>query len=179
MFRLVTAVAAVLLSALRARRELLFENLSLRQQLATLVQKDRPRIRTADRVFWVILRRLWSGWSDALIIVEPETVVCWHRAGFRLYWGWLSRKGKRGVRRPLARDVRDLIRRMASENRWGAPCRSPKPCPPGNHWHFDRKPAAIPMRPFPVTLAPSSGTSPGSAVQQTLSVRWAVAALLP
>lgn len=111
----------VFASAFRSRRDLLLENLALRQQLATLMPRRRPLIRPADRAFWVDLRRLWSGWADALVIVKPETVIHWHRAGFRLYWRWLSSRGKRGGRPAVAREVRDLIRRMATENLWGAP----------------------------------------------------------
>jgi putative transposase len=121
MLRLLAALVPALRSAFRSRRELLLENIALRQQLATMVQRGRPRIRPVDRAFWVALRRVWSRWADILVIVKPETVIAWHRAGFRFYWRWLSRKGKRSGRQPLAREVRDLIRRMASENGWGAP----------------------------------------------------------
>src|SRR6266852_3712183 len=111
----------VFVSAFRSHRDLLLENLALRQQLATLAPRRRPLIRTADRLFRVALQRLWSGWADALVIVKPETVIRWHRAGFRPYWRWLSRRGKRGGRPAVAREVRDLIRRMATENLWRAP----------------------------------------------------------
>ena len=120
MVRLLTAFVAALLSGLRSRRELMLENLALRQQLATVLQKRRPRIGPADRAFWVVLRRLWSRWADAVVIVKPETVIGWHRAGFALYWKWLSRKGRSPGRPPLAREVGDLARRMARENGWGA-----------------------------------------------------------
>ena len=119
MVRLLTASVAALLSEFRSRRELVLENLALRQQVATVLQKRRPRIRPADRAFWVVLRRLWSRWSDAIAIVKPETVIRWHRAGFALYWKWLS-KGKAPGRPALAREVGDLVRRMARENGWGA-----------------------------------------------------------
>jgi hypothetical protein len=71
-------------------------------------------------MIWVALRRVWSRWSEALIIVQPETVVGWHRAGFRLFWRWRSRAAKLG--RPTTTiEVRQLIRRMAQENPgWGA-----------------------------------------------------------
>ena len=121
MLRLIATLVPALRSAFRSHRELLLENIALRQQLATMVQRGRPRIRAVDRAFWIALRRVWSRWADILVIVKPETVVAWHRAGFRLYWRWLSRRGKRAGRQPLARKVRDLIRRMATENLWGAP----------------------------------------------------------
>ncbi len=94
MLRLLRATTAALLSGFRSRRELVLENLALRQQLATVLQKRRPLIRPADRAFWVVLRRLWSRWSDAIVIVKPKTVIGWHRAGFALYWRWLFRTRK-------------------------------------------------------------------------------------
>jgi hypothetical protein len=81
----------------------------------------RPKLRPRDRIFWVWLSRLWSNWRSALSIVQPETVIRWHRQGFKLYWRWKSRSGKPG-RPPIARDIRELIRRMSRENStWGAP----------------------------------------------------------
>jgi len=121
MLRLLAALLPTLLSAMRSRRHLVIENLALRQQLATLAGRRHPDIRPADRVFWVLLRRYWCRWAEALAIVRPDTVVHWHRAGFRVYWNWLSRRGRRSGRPPLPREVRALIRRMATENPWGAP----------------------------------------------------------
>ena len=100
MLRLLVAVLPTLRSALRFRRDLVVENLALRQQLATLVSRRRPVIRPADRLFWILLRRLWSGWAESLAIVQPNTVVRWHRAGFRIYWNWLSRCGERSAAVP-------------------------------------------------------------------------------
>jgi len=121
MLRLAAVVIRWLGSFGRPRRELLLENIALRQQLATMIQKGRPRIRTADRVFWVALRHVWSHWAEVLVIVKPETVVRWHRAGFRRYWQRLSRRGMRRGRPVVPGEVRDLIRRMAAENHWRAP----------------------------------------------------------
>jgi putative transposase len=121
MLRLLAALLPTLLSAMRSRRDLVLENLALRQQLVVLAGLRHPDIRPVDRVFWVLLRRLWSGWAETLAIVRPDTVVRRHRAGFRIYWNWLSRQGKRSGRPPLPREVRALIRRMATENPWGAP----------------------------------------------------------
>jgi putative transposase len=81
-------------SAFGTRRNLAVENLALRQQLAILKRTSRrPRLTQADRVFWVMLSRLWSGWAEALIVVKPETVIGWHRKGFRLFWSWKARRG--------------------------------------------------------------------------------------
>jgi putative transposase len=121
MLRLLVALLPTLRSALRFRRDLMVENLALRQQLATLVSRRRPVLGPADRLFWILLRRFWSGWAESLAIVQPDTVVRWHRAGFRIYWNWLSRCSERSGRPPLPREVRALIRRMAAENPWGAP----------------------------------------------------------
>src|SRR5438093_6876326 len=67
----------------RSRCNLGLEILALRQQLGILRRKiPRPRLRTQDRIFWILLRRLWPAWSNVLVIVKPETVVAWHRAAF-------------------------------------------------------------------------------------------------
>ncbi len=107
---------------LTPKARLAVENLALRQQLAVLKQSvKRPKLRLRDRVFWVWLSRLWPNWRSVLAIVQPETVVKWHRQGFRLYWRWKSRSGKPG-RPSIQREIRDLIRRMSRENpTWGAP----------------------------------------------------------
>ena len=76
-----------ILRLFRARRSLLLENLALRQQLAALKRRHpRPRLAAFDKVFWVLARKFWSGWKQALIVVSPETVVRWHRSRFALYW---------------------------------------------------------------------------------------------
>ncbi len=69
-----------------------------------------------------MLRRLWSGWKSALILVQPDTVVRWHRAGFKVYWTWLSRRRNSPGRKRLSRELRELIFRIVAENSaWGAP----------------------------------------------------------
>ena len=103
------------------RAALVAENLALRQQLIVFQRSvKRPKLRKRNRIFWVWLSRLWSGWQSALTLVQPETVVKWQRQGLKLYWRWTSRK-KPG--RPSAdRKIRDLIRRISRENpTWGAP----------------------------------------------------------
>ena len=111
-----------LLSAFKTRRSLALENLALRQQLA--VQKrsvKRPRLSNVDRGFWVLLRRFWTDWARVLIIVKPETVVRWHRSGFKRYWTWKSRRRRPG-RPGVAPELRELIRDMCRANPlWGAP----------------------------------------------------------
>jgi putative transposase len=94
MFRFIGLCLGTLVRLLRARRSLLLENLALRQQLAVLKhQHPRPRLDLLDKLFWVAVRRFWSGWQQSVIVVRPETVVRWHRAGFRLYWKLISKVG--------------------------------------------------------------------------------------
>ena len=106
-----------------SRRDLLLENLALRQQLALRRRRrPQPRFALSDKLLWVILRRLWPGWRSALLLVQPETVNRWHRAGFKLYWKWISRRRVRVGRKCVSRELRELIFRMVAENKtWGAP----------------------------------------------------------
>jgi hypothetical protein len=86
-----------------------------------LADEPRPRQRIRDRFLWILLLRFWPRWRDGLIIVQPETVIRWHREGFRRYWRRKSRYRHDGRPRVDA-EVRSLIRRMADENpTWGAP----------------------------------------------------------
>lgn len=123
MIRILRVITATSGKILRSRRDLLLENLALRQQLAVLAKKPpRPRPSLTDKLFWVALRRLWSGWRRALLIVEPSTVVRWHREGFMLYWKWISRYRVRAGRKPLSKELRELIFRMVAENpTWAEP----------------------------------------------------------
>src|ERR1700730_5189539 len=113
MFRFIALCFGTLVRLLRARRSLLFENLVLRQMVAVLKRRHpRPRLDLVDKLFWVAVRRYWSGWQPSLIAVTPETVVRWHRGGFGLYGKLISR----------VREVQELIFRMVVENpTWGAP----------------------------------------------------------
>src|SRR4029453_7464591 len=79
-------------AAVSDRAELVAENLVLRQQLAVLTRptRKRPRLRRGDRVFWVLARPLWRRWSQHRAVVQPETVIRWHRQGWWLFWRWRS-----------------------------------------------------------------------------------------
>jgi putative transposase len=103
--------------------DLLLENAALRQQVAVLKKENaRPKISRFDRIFWVWLSRLWKKWQDALIIVTPETVVRWHRKGFRFYWKLISQRNKNKCKQPINKEIKRLIQQMAKENpTWGAP----------------------------------------------------------
>ena len=119
---MISSLVPALISAFKARRELALENVALRQQLAVLRRSvKRPRLSKVDRGFWVLLRRIWTDWESVLVIVKPETVVRWHRCGFRRYWTWKSRRRRPG-RPSVAPEIRELIRNMSRANPlWGAP----------------------------------------------------------
>lgn len=104
-------------SGLRRQAALQIENAALRHQLAVLQRqkRGRPQLRPVDRLFWTWLCRLWPGWRRALVIVKPDTVLRWHRRGFRCYWRWKIRP--RGLGRPrIARAVQALIHEMCRAN---------------------------------------------------------------
>src|SRR6516162_6332128 len=110
-----------LAAAVQPKALLIADNLCLRQQLLVLQGRmPRPRLEDADRRFWILTCRWLSGWRTSLLIVKPETVLRWHRRGWRTYWRRRSRRPGRPGRRPIAPELRTLIRRMTMENRlWG------------------------------------------------------------
>src|SRR5215469_11610878 len=123
LLNILQTMLTVLRSSVRSRAALELENVALRHQICVLQRsaKKRLRLTPADRLFWVVLSRIWTEWRAALAIVQPETVIAWHRKGFRLFWTWKVRRGKPG-RPGVPREVRDLIRRISRENPlWGAP----------------------------------------------------------
>ncbi len=119
LFHLMAALCCCCIAFFRTRNQQALVVLALRQQLATYAQACvKPRLTLLDRAFWVALSRYWLGWKDVLVIVKPDTVVRWHRKGFRLYWRWRS---KRGPGRPrITMEVQSLIKRFALDNGWGA-----------------------------------------------------------
>src|SRR5580693_7154178 len=122
MVMLVFVMFAYVRALLVSRHKLALEAVALRQQLAVFKRRQsRPKLRRLDRMFWIIQRSVWPGWRESLILVKPETVVSWHRAGFRTFWRWRSRSGNPG-RPKISREIRQLIRRMNADNpSWGAP----------------------------------------------------------
>ena len=120
MFALLFCFFGTFRSAFRARAHLTLENLALRQQLANLHRTSgRPRIRFVDRAFWMLLSKVWSGWSHVILLVKPETVIRWHRMGFRLFWRWKSRS-RGAAKGEISVEVKALIRTMAEANpTWG------------------------------------------------------------
>jgi putative transposase len=123
MFTVIAALLTSLSSTWQTRAALQVEILALRHQIGVLRRssRTRPRLTPADRLFWAALSRVWVDWRAALVIVRPETVIGWHRKGFRLFWTWKGRLGRAG-RPTVSREIRDLIRRMSQQNPlWGAP----------------------------------------------------------
>src|ERR1019366_10702603 len=122
MLPVLVSLLATLRDSFRTRAGLQAEVLALHHQLLVLQrrnQKQRYQLSVFDRLLWVWLSRIWPDWKSALRIVKPETVIAWHRRGFRLYWCWKSRP--RHGRPPVTTEMRDLIRRISAANpSWGA-----------------------------------------------------------
>jgi putative transposase len=116
------AIGASLASFFRSRRVLQLEVLALRHQLAVYERSGRrPRLQPVDRLLWAWLARAWSDWRDALVVVQPRTVIAWQRKRFRVHWTRLSQHITPG-RPQVAKEFRDLIRTMSTANpTWGSP----------------------------------------------------------
>jgi transposase InsO family protein len=113
------ALLRSLIALFRSRQNQAIVELALRQQLAIYAhRRPRPRLSRLDRAFWVALSQFWPRWKNALVVVRPETVIRWHREGFRRYWRSISVPGP--GRPPISEDIRKLIVRMATENHWRA-----------------------------------------------------------
>ena len=104
MFRFLRLSLGVILRLFRSRQDLVVENLLLRQQLSVFKRRNRrPKLAALDKLFWVLARRFWSDWKKSLLVVAPETVVRWHRAGFSMYWSMISKIRKRVGQRRISR----------------------------------------------------------------------------
>src|ERR1700746_348757 len=103
-----TRLLTTLGSIFRSRAALQLENLALRHQIGVLLRsaRKRPKLAPLDRLLWVWLSRIWRDWRSTLAIVKPETVLAWHRQGFRRFWTWKVRRGQPG-RPVISREVRD------------------------------------------------------------------------
>ncbi len=113
------SVLRSVLALFRSREEQAIVELTLRQQLAIYVHKHpRPRLSPLDRAFWVALSQFWPRWKNHIVVVRPETVVRWHRDGFRRYWRSISTPGP--GRPPIPEETKALIVRIATENCWRA-----------------------------------------------------------
>src|SRR2546426_12479259 len=111
-----------LILVLGGHKQVALENAALRQQLAIFQRRNqRPILRPRDRLFWLVLMRIWNQWRSALLIVEPDTVVGWHRKRFKRYWWRLSQRKGPG-RSPLSTEIRTLVGKIANANPlWDAP----------------------------------------------------------
>jgi putative transposase len=122
MKNILLTILSFIAAPLRSRLALQTEILALRHQLAVYQRSGkRPRISPADRILWGLLSKIWPGWRDVLVFVKPSTVIAWQRRRFRDHWRWLSKRSEPG-RPPVAKEIRELIRRMSQANRtWGSP----------------------------------------------------------
>jgi putative transposase len=103
-----------------SRTALALENAALRQQLAVYRRtRQRARLRASDRAFWVALRRIWPDWTRPLVIVQPATVIAWHRQGFKLFWRRRSRTGQIGRPRIPRRHIAFIQRISGDHPEWG------------------------------------------------------------
>ncbi len=114
MIELLRNLVVVIWSKTKKSSNLAAENLALRHQLAVMKRTNkRPEIRMTDRLFWVMLSRIWIPWRKSLVIVRPDTVVRWHRKSFKLFWKLKSK----GPGRPKTdRGIRYLVRNMGQAN---------------------------------------------------------------
>src|SRR5215469_1250565 len=112
-------LAAAAAASFKSRTALQLENLALRHQLGVLRRSvKRPKLITADRLLWAWLSQVWVVWRSSLLILKPETVIGWHRKGFRVFWTWKVRRGQAG-RPSVPKDVRKLIRKLSRDNPLG------------------------------------------------------------
>ena len=121
MFAILHALGMFVADLFKSRSRLEAENLFLRHQLAIALRRAPPRfrLRGGDRALLIWMTRLWPSLIGAVQVVQPETILRWHRAGFKVFWRWKSRN--RAGRPQIDRGLRDLIRRMSRENAlWGA-----------------------------------------------------------
>src|SRR5271169_375687 len=116
MFAILHALGMFVADLFKSRCRLEAENLLLRHQLTIALRWAPPRLRLlgSDRALLIWITRLWPSLLDAVQVVQPETILRWHRAGFKMFWRWKSRN--RAGRPRIDRGLRDLIRRMSREN---------------------------------------------------------------
>lgn len=109
-------ILTTLRGLLRPNRDLLLENLALRQQILVLQRTNpKPPFSLLEKAFWVVLYRKWAGWRRPLALEKPETVIAWHRKGSRLWWRWKSRTKEIGRPR-IPYEIIALIKRVSREN---------------------------------------------------------------
>ena len=114
MISVLRALALFFGGLFKSRRRLEAENLILRHQLNIALRRSHPPLRNGDRVLLMVMTRLWPSLLGVVRVVQPETVLRWHRTGFRMFWRWKSRR--RAGRPRIDRGLRELIRRISEEN---------------------------------------------------------------
>jgi transposase InsO family protein len=122
MFAILHALGMLIVDLFKSRSRLEAENLFLRHQLNIALRRAAPclRLRRSDRALFILMTKLWPSLLGTAKVVQPETILRWHRAGFKMFWRWKSRN--RAGRPKIDRGLRDLIQRMSRENpMWGAP----------------------------------------------------------
>jgi putative transposase len=122
MSAVVYAFLSTLGALFRFQLSLQAEIVALRHQLAVYKRSVRRlHVRPADRILWTWLSRHWASWREALVFVQPATVIAWQRKRFRDHWARMSRAGKSG-RPPISKEIRELIRKVSGANPlWGTP----------------------------------------------------------
>jgi len=114
---MIRCLAYAFTAIFKSRARLVAENLCLRHQLIVLKRRQvKPRLHDEDRRFWVFACRWFTGWRRSLIIVKPETVISWHRKGWKAYCRWRSSRWAGTGRKKINPELRELIRRLAREN---------------------------------------------------------------
>ena len=155
-------LVGTVLRVFRARRAVLLENLALRQQIVVLRRRrPRPRLTVSDRVFWILAHGFWSEWKQGLIAVTPETVVRWHRTGFSWHWSLISKVRKPVGRRPISKEVRDLLPNDGREPELGSSSH-PRRASHVSERTICRWMKRIPRNPDPVKLARFSSQPSGN-----------------
>ncbi len=114
MIAVLRALALFVGDLFKSRRRLKAENLILQHQLNIALRRSHPPLRNGDRVLLMLMTRLWPSLLGVVRVVQPETVLRWHRTGFRMFWRWKSRR--RAGRPRIDRGLRELIRRISEEN---------------------------------------------------------------
>lgn len=123
MRNVIPALLSAITAGFRTRLALQVEIVALRNPINVMRRSvpSRPKLLASDRLLWVLLSRFWPDGRSALILIKPETVIAWHRKGFRLFWTWKCRHGRSGGP-GISKDIRNLVRTMSKANvTWGAP----------------------------------------------------------
>ncbi len=113
LIKLLTIFLKIIQTLFKSKKELILENISLRQQLSIYqIKKISPKLTNVDRLFWIALKQVWEKWRDHLIIVKPETVIDWQRKRFKKHWTKICSQKRKSGRKRITKEIQDLIYRM-------------------------------------------------------------------